>query len=71
MSNFQIIRTAKEMWDADHDGIYLDSRGCLFTRDSRYEDLYLDVEDAFLPAVAIATGSQFRAARKAMEQDHE
>ena len=70
MSDFQIIRTSKEMWDADHNGIYLDSRGCLFTRDSGYEDVYLDVEDVSLPTVVLATGAQVRAAREALEEEN-
>lgn len=71
MSDFQIIRTPKEMWDADHNGIYLDSRGCLFTRDSGYEYMYFDVEDVSLPAVVVATAAQVRAAREALEEDDE
>ena len=69
----QVIRTPEEMEALDPDACTLDKYGDFdFAKDWIDENGKMFVGHvAFLPAVVFVTGEQVRAAREAMEQEHE
>lgn len=74
MSEFQIIRTAEELEALardDADAIVLASEAGLVRRVITLYVMYQAGHLWGLPAVVIATGAQVRAAREAMEEEHE
>lgn len=76
MSDFQIIRTVEELEALDPDGIVVPSAPEGFEHDATRVDNLLYVVSRWgwkdrLPAVVIATGAQVRAAREALEEEHE
>lgn len=73
MPDVQIIRTVKDLEGLDPDAVTIDNEetiehASVWLDDSVKPYLY---DERFLPAAVIATGAQVRAAREALEEEHE
>lgn len=67
MTNFRIVRTNQEVEELDAETVLLDSRDHVVSP----IQILLAPRIEALPAVVIASGAQVRAAREAMEKEHD
>ena len=71
MPDLQIIRTVKELEGLDPDAVTVDNEETVENANMWLDDSgkTYPYDERFLPAAALATGAQFRAALEAMERD--
>lgn len=70
--NHQIVRTREELAALDPDTLLEDTDGSTYVaQDAQKNPGDLDLYADDLPAVVIATGDEYRAARQALKKDSE
>ena len=69
MGDLQIIRTVEELEALDPDTVVISSENGEVYYVKRLTDIHVK-SFLYVPAVVVATGTQVRAAREAMEKEH-